>query len=67
MTTNEIEKLRTNYLFEARCHVVWHRVAARLYVELHPETDFDDIVLKLDPLFTKMNNDEMWQIVELGQ
>ena len=67
MITDEIEKVRANYLFEVRAKMVWHRVAARLYMELHPETDFDDIVLKLDPLFLKMNDDEMWQIVELGQ
>ena len=63
----DIEKLRSNYLFETRRSMVWHRVAARLYMELHPETDFEDIIFKLDPLFSKMNDDEMWQIVEVDR
>jgi len=67
MNLNQTEKLTANYLFAIHEKMIWQRVAARLYMELHPEIDFDHILLKLDVLFQKMNDDDTWQLVEVGQ
>jgi hypothetical protein len=64
-TFDEYTKLWNNYIFTIREKMIWHRVAARLYMELHPEVKFEDVVLKMDYLYTLMNDDETWKDVEI--
>lgn len=64
---DEYTKLCNNYIFTIREKMIWHRVAARLYMQLHPETDLDDVVLKMDYLFLLMNDDDNWKTAEINK
>lgn len=62
---DEYTKLSNNYIFAIRDKMIWHRVAARLYMQLHPEVEFNDVVLKMDHLYLLMNDDETWKDVKI--
>ena len=62
---DEYTKLSNNYILAIHDKMIWQRVAARLYMQLHPEVEFNDVVLKMDYLYLLMNDDETWKDVEI--